>query len=58
MVVSDLAFSGVKSPVKGRGACFGDIIHHLVSRTPSPDLASVSDNVSETVLSPTGLLSI
>lgn len=31
IVVSDLAFSGVKSTVRGRSTRFGDIIHHLVS---------------------------
>ena len=61
MAVSDLAFSSVKSPtrsVKGSGAGLGDDICPLLSWAQSRDWASVSDNTSETGLSPTVLLSI
>jgi len=58
MVVSDLTFSGVRSTIKGRSACFANVIYHLVSWIQSRDLASSPDNVTGTVLSLTGLLPI
>lgn len=58
MVVSGLTFSGVGSAIKGRSACFVDVIYDLVSRIQSRALASSPDNVTGTVLSLTGLLPI
>lgn len=58
MVVSDLTFSGVRSTIKGRSACFVDVIYHLVNWIQSRVLAFSPDNVTGTVLSLTGLLPV